>query len=244
MKLLSGSTLALALLLAGCGEGASDNVATGNNAAPIQVIAAPSGGDWEEMVSRTPEGGVRLGNPDAPVKLVEYGSLTCPACRAFSEQGTQPLIDNYIKSGQVSWEFRHLLIHGGPDLVMARLANCQPDPAFFRTIEQLYENQATIVESLDPQEQQQLQALAPEQQLVPLARAMELDTFFARRGMPGSRFEQCLGDMNAAQQLAEQTNRAFTEEGVTGTPTFFINGEKQQAANWAELEPLLRGAIG
>jgi protein-disulfide isomerase len=31
---------------------------------------------------------------------------------------------------------------------------------------------------------------------------------------------------------------------VTGTPTFFINGEKQQAANWAELEPLLRGAIG
>ena len=75
-------------------------------------------------------------------------------------------------------------------------------------------------------EAQSLQALPPERQIAPLARAMDLDTFFARRGLPESRFNQCLGDGQAVQQLTDQTNRAVSELQVQGTPTFFINGER------------------
>ena len=234
---------ALALALAGCG-GAADNNMTAAANAPLPQIAAPNGGNWAEMASRTPEGGTRVGNPDAPVKLIEYGSLTCPACQAFAATATQPLLETYVRSGQVSWEFRHLIIHGGPDVALAMLSDCQPEGAFFRTIEQLYAQQQELLGNLDQEEQTRLQALPPQQQLAPLARAMELDSFFARRGMPESRFNQCLANLPAAQALADQLNRA-AGEGISATPTFLINGEQQEGiAGWSMLEPRLRAAIG
>jgi protein-disulfide isomerase len=235
---------ALALILAGCGAGGGNTA--GNqpvSQAPLPQRPAPNGGDWTQVVSRTPEGGTRVGNPDAPVKLVEYGSLTCPACQAFAATGTRPLLDTYVRSGQVSWEFRHLVIHGGPDVVLAMLSDCQPEAAFFATIEQLYLQQQEILAHLDQPTQARLQSLPPEQQLGPLARALQLDTFFARRGMPEARFNQCLGNLPAAQRLAENLSAA-AREGINGTPSFILNGERLQVTSWAAMEPLLRAAIG
>ena len=51
--------------------------------------------------AKTPEGGFLMGNPNAKVKLVEFGSLTCPHCAEFEEQGGKPLVDNYVKKGLV-----------------------------------------------------------------------------------------------------------------------------------------------
>ena len=250
-KALIGGSLTLALLLAGCGgddagdAGATNAATNGTTAAPpvLEQVEAPNG-DWSAVVTKTPEGWYRMGNPNAPVKLVEYGSLTCPACRAFSENGAGPLTQNYVKSGQVSWEFRHLLIHGAPDVALAMLAECQPPAAFFRTIEQIYASQSDLLDNIEPQEEQQLAAAAPDQQLGLIARAMELDSFFGQRGMPSARFQQCIGDLNAAQALAERSNAAGMEDEVRGTPTFFINGEHVDATTWQALEPELRDAIG
>ena len=72
-----------------------------------------------------------MGNPDAPVKLVEYASLTCPHCARISPtKATAALRDTYVRSGQVSWEFRHFLLNA-PDLALSLLARCQPPAAFF-----------------------------------------------------------------------------------------------------------------
>lgn len=240
---LSTGALALGLLLAGCGGTDGNAVATGNAAAPLEQIPAPNNGNWAEVVSQTPEGGFRMGNPDAPVKFVEYASMTCPHCKAFSDEATATLRDTYIRSGQVSWEFRNFLL-GGPDLVLSLLSRCQPPAAYFSTIEQVFAQQTEFMMAIDENEAQALNALPPEQQVAPLGRAMDADTFFARRGMPEARFNQCLADRQAIQGLTEGTRHASTEEGVTGTPTFFINGERQQASNWAMLEPQLRTAIG
>lgn len=246
MKIKIGaSAIALALLLAGCGDGANDlNGAAATSNTPLTQIAAPNNGDWREVVNRTATGATVVGNPEAPVKLVEYGSLTCPACRAFSMAGTRPLLDTYVASGQVSWEFRHLVIHGAPDVVLSMLSDCQAPAAFFRTIDDIYTQQSEILDRLqNAQGLDQVQNLPPEQQLAPVARAMQLDSFFARRGMPETRFNQCLANLPAAQQLADNLGRAQTE-GVTGTPSFFINGERQEAASWPEVEQRLRAAIG
>ncbi|MDQ8756570.1 thioredoxin domain-containing protein [Sphingosinicella sp. LHD-64] len=246
MKILTGaSTIALALLLAGCGDGGSGdlNALAANSSAPLKQIAAPNNGDWSETVSQTPEGGFLMGNPDAPVKLVEYASLTCPHCAAFSNEATNGLRNTYIRSGQVSWEFRNFILNA-PDMAMSALARCQQPAAFFRTVEQIFAQQTEILGRIDEQESQRLQSLQPDQLIPPLARAMELDTFFARRGMPEARFNECLSDAQAVQQLTDMTNRAMTEQQVTGTPTFFINGERQDVAEWSALEPRLRAAIG
>lgn len=233
---------ALALALAGCGGGADNNLAAANNEA-LPQIAAPNGGDWTQTVAATPEGGFLLGNPNAPVKLVEYGSYTCHVCAEFSAQATAPLRDTYVRSGQVSWEYRPFQ-RNGPDLAMSMLVQCQPVSAAFVTGEQIFAQQEELNTSIDREEGARINALPPEQQAEPLARAMGLDTFFARRGMPAARFSQCLADRAAVQRLTELTNRAGTEVPVEGTPTFQINGVKQNVSAWAALEPLLRSAIG
>ena len=241
--LFSTAALAALLVLAGCGdEGGDLNTAAANLNAPLEQIPAPNNGDWREVVAATDEG-FRMGNPDAPVKLVEYASMTCPHCATFSETATAPLRDTYVRSGQVSWEFRNFLL-GAPDVAMSVVSRCQPPAAYFRTVEQMFAQQREFLEAIDEQEGQRIQPLPPEQQIAPLARAMDLDTFFARRGMPEARFNECLADRAAIQRLTDMTSRAVTELQVQGTPTFFINGEKQDVSEWDALEPRLRAAIG
>ncbi len=245
MKIQIGAGVAaLALALAGCGDSGGDlNAANGNNAAPLTQIPAPENGNWAEVVSETPEGGIRMGNPDAPVKLVEYASMTCPHCKTFSDEASAALRDTYVRSGQVSWEFRHFLL-SAPDVAMSVLARCQPASAYFRTIEQLFAQQQEFMSAIDESEAQRIGALPPEQQIPPLARAMDLDTFFARRGMPEAQFNACLADPQNVQRLSDGTNRALTQEQVQGTPSFFINGQRQDVSDWRSLEPRLRAAIG
>ncbi len=241
---ISLGAVALTLFLAGCDGGGSDlNTMAANNAAPLDQIAAPNNGDWREVVTATPEGGFRMGNPNAPVKLVEYASLACPHCKDFSAEASAALRDTYIRSGQVSWEFRNFLLNA-PDVAFTLLARCQPPAAFFRTVEQMFEQQSQFFEAIDEAEGRSIGALPPDQQIVPLARAMDLDTFFARRGMPESRFSACLADPQNVQRVTDMTNHAMQELQVSQTPTFIINGERQQADRWSNLEPLLRAAIG
>jgi len=235
--------VALTLFLAGCGGGSDLNTMAANNAAPLDQIAAPNNGDWREVVTATPEGGFRMGNPNAPVKLVEYASLACPHCKDFTAEAAGALRDTYVRSGQVSWEFRNFLLNA-PDVAFTLLARCQPPAAFFRTAEQMYEQQSEFFNAIDEAESRSIGALPPDQQIVPLARAMDLDTFFARRGMPEARFTQCLTDRAAIQQITDRTTSAVQNEDVQGTPTFFINGTKQQAGRWSELEPQLLRALG
>ena len=48
-----------------------------------------------------------MGNPDAKVKLVEYGSMTCPHCARVRRRLRPTLTSKYVKTGKVSWEFRN-----------------------------------------------------------------------------------------------------------------------------------------
>ena len=233
---------ALALLLAGCGD-QTGNVAGGNDNVPLAQIKAPSG-EWTEIVAATSEGGFRMGNPDAPVKLVEYGSLGCHVCADFSTEGSEALREKYVKTGQVSWEFRpYILFASDPGVSM--LLRCQGPGPFFQLTDQLYADQKNWMgklQSLPPEIQQQFPSMTPQQQATTLVRAAGLDQFFRVRGMPEARINACLADEQGLKELAEVTARG-NREGVTGTPTFFINGRKaEDAARWKALEPMLRAA--
>ena len=240
---ISAAALAFTLLLSGCGDSDGDlNAAAANSAAPLQQIPAPNNGSWTDVVTRTDQGFL-MGNPDAPVKLVEYASLTCPHCARFSAEGAPALRETYIRSGQVSWEYRPFVLNA-QDAAASLAARCLAPPAFFPALEQLFAQQQEWTAAIDEAEGQRIAAMPQNQQLAAAARAMELDTFFARRGMPDAQFNQCLNDQQSAQALAEMNQQAAQEHRITGTPTFLINGETQQVSDWAALEPLQRGAIG
>jgi protein-disulfide isomerase len=235
---------ALALLLAGCGDDSTVN-GSANLSAPIAQIAAPNG-NWTEMVSETPEGGFRMGNPNAPVKLVEYGSLGCHVCADFSTQGSEPLREKYVKSGQVSWEFRpYILFPSDPGISM--LLRCQGPAPFFQLSDQLYADQPQWMAKLQAAAramEPQLEAMTPHQRAAAFVQMAELDEFFRMRGISQTQIDACLADTKGLDHLLAVTERG-NSEGVQGTPTFFINGRRvENAVNWALLEPQLRAAIG
>jgi protein-disulfide isomerase len=242
ISILTGAA-SLALLAACSGGNGNSSAATSDE--PLKQIAAPAGSSWADQVVQTPEGGMRMGNPDAPVKLVEYASVTCPHCREFEEQGAPMLRDKYVKSGQVSWEFRpYMLFPSDPGPSMLLL--CQGPSAFFGLAEALYADQpnwAGRLQSLPEGQIQQLSQMPPAQRAAAFVNAAGLQDFFRQRGMPEAKMEECLTNPANLDKLASITQLG-TKEGVTGTPTFFLNGKLvPDTASWAALEPKLREAL-
>src|SRR4051812_43521423 len=68
------------LALAACGSGGDNASAPVTSSTPVAQAAPPAGKQWVDVVSKTPEGGYVQGNPNAPIKLVEYGARMCPTC--------------------------------------------------------------------------------------------------------------------------------------------------------------------
>jgi len=241
--LATAGAAALALALGGCGKGADSNAQVSN--APIKQIAAPQG-DWTQVVSETPEGGYRMGNPEAPVKLVEYASLSCPYCARFDAEGVPTLRDKYVKSGQVSWEYRPYMNHP-TDPALVVLVRCQGPDTFFGLADQLYQSQATWfgrVADAPPAQLNAMQNLPPMQRNAAMVKLAQLDEFFRQRGMPQSKIDSCLASQANLDKALEITNRG-NKDGINGTPNFMINGKlRPEAQDWKTLEPSLRGAIG
>jgi protein-disulfide isomerase len=244
MKAFTGSAVAaLALMLAGCGsdDGAANGQVADQNF-QVEQIAAPNG-DWSQTVTQTPQGGFLMGNPNAKVKVVEFGSMTCPHCAAFSEEGEPKLVDKYVKSGQVSFEFRNF-IRDSADLAASLLARCNGPAAFFPLTEQLFAGQEEWIgkaQSLSPEQQQQLSA-SP-QPAVAFGQALGLDQFVRVRGVPAAKAQACLADQAQVQRLVQGTDSAVKEFEISGTPSFVINGKLAEASDWKALEPLVQAAL-
>jgi protein-disulfide isomerase len=242
-----GAVSLLVLALTGCGDKTAEPAA--GAAAEATTAAAPSAPgdtDWRQVTAATPEGGFRLGNPDARVKLVEYASLTCPHCREFHEAGMTTIRDKYIASGNVSYEFRNFVLNG-PDYAASMLARCMGPEAFFGLLGAFFTDQVAWTEAftkLTPADNQRLSALPEDQQIKALAELGQLDAYVRARGIPRAKFDQCLADKAALDQLAKLRTQATEEYKLTGTPGFIINGKTQEGVySWADLEPKLKAAL-
>ncbi len=242
-------TLVAVLALAACDNSASD-AATGTKtkaAAPAAATAtATATKDWTTVVSATPEGGFRMGNPNAPVKLLEFASLTCPHCKDFHEEALPTIKAKYIATGKVNYEFRNFVLNG-PDFAASMLARCQGPTVFFNLLNAFFVNQAMWTEpftKLTEADTKRLQALPEDQQIAALAVTGGLDGFMRTRGMPRAKFDQCLADKKAFEQLTRMRTDAVEKYKLTGTPAFIINGETQaDTYNWATLQPKLQAAV-
>jgi protein-disulfide isomerase len=241
MKLNAAAVLALAL--AGCGGDATGGNATAEQNFQVERIAAPNGGDWSQMVAQTPQGGFMMGNPQAKVKLVEYGSMTCGVCAQFAEEGEPQLIEKYVKSGQVSFEFRNF-VRDPADMAAALIARCNGPSAFFPLSDQLFASQQEWlgrVQQMSPAQQAQLQTATPAKAVGIYAEAAGLVDFARVRGIPAARAQACVADPAQVQRLVEIGQQAGQ---IPGTPTFLINGNiVPESASWKTLEPAIQQAL-
>lgn len=212
-------------------------------AKPARTAAAH---DWSKTVVGTPEGGFRMGNPQAKVKLVEYGSLACPHCRHFEETGYKPLVQGYVRTGQVSYEFRNLLLNA-PDVAISLLAHCAGPARFFAMSEAVYASQpqwVAKVGALSDAQKAEIEKLTDEQQrIAKLGEFAGFPAIAARFGVTPARARQCLTDPKGLQTLLNMTKTA-EDAGINHTPTFLIDGKVVDAATWEDLEPLLKKGGG
>jgi protein-disulfide isomerase len=232
---------AVAILGAAACDAKTDNSST-TSTAPIAPVAPPQGGDWTKVVTATPEGGILMGNPNADVKLVEYGSLTCPHCAEFAEQGAPQLIDKYVKTGRVSFEFRNFL-RDGLDMSMSLIARCGGPEKFFTLSDALFKSQKELFERVQaaPPEQQQALSQSPQG----FAQLAGLQQWAAQRGVPSAKSSACLTDQATMDRLIQASSDVTTQyPEFSGTPTFILNGKILEDRTWDKLEPQLRNAIG
>ena len=222
-------------------------IATAFCLAPVAANAAKAAPshDWSRTVVATPEGGFRMGNPAAKVKLVEYGSLACPHCRHFEETGYKPLVKDYVGPGRVSYEFRNFLLNA-PDLAVSLLAHCAGPAKFFPMSEVVFATQPRWfqrVGAITDDQKAKMEKLTQQQRIARLAELAGFAQIAARFGVTPARARQCLADPKGLARLLNATKSA-EDAGINHTPTFLINGKVTDAASWDELEPQLKKAAG
>ena len=167
-----------------------------------------------------------LGDPAAPVKMVEYVSLTCPHCADFHGATFDGLKSKYIDTGKVYYALREFpldaIAFGG---VMA--ARCAPTDQFFPIMQTLFHEQRNWAFVDKP--------------------APALVAVLKPYGYTYDSLTACLDKADLAQKIIDTAQRAEDEFNVHATPTFFINGEKHVGgtdfkALEAILDPLLAKA--
>lgn len=232
----------LALGLAACGDSAPAVGEVAESAA-IAAIPAPAGKAWADTATISKFDGYVLGNPNAPVKLVEYASHTCGHCADFSAQAAEPLREKYIASGVVSYEIRNQ-IHDPFDLVMARLARCGKPESFHPLAEQVWTNLEAVITGAQANSAalEAAMKLPENQRFVAFSEVSGLLDFFAARGLSRDQGKICLADNASVQAIAERSEKQSAELNVSGTPTFFVNGANVGTIGWPELEAILQRA--
>lgn len=157
----------------------------------------------DKLLAGAPSIGERsMGQPDAPVVMIEYASATCPHCAEFHEKVLPQIRGEYIETGKLRFIFREFPLD---NLAMGAfmLTRCVPEDKFFPTLNVLFKRQKLWMSGNAKEE---------------LFRVMQL------AGMDQAAFDACLKKEDLAKAIYESAKQAREEFGVKGTPAIFING--------------------
>ncbi|MFM5893833.1 MAG: DsbA family protein [Novosphingobium sp.] len=210
----------------------------------VPAPTAQAGPHWDQTITLSEQGFPIMGSPNAPVKVVEFISFTCPHCADFSQESKVPLQMGLVRQGKVSLELRPF-IRVSLDAIPSLLAMCGDKSKFFPNEAALFAAQKTWFHApADPGYQARWQALENDlaAQRKVAARDLGLFKIMQARGYTAAQLDACLVDQKKLDWLIQQTDYAGTTIGVTGTPSFTINGVLQTVYAWEPLKPLLESA--
>jgi protein-disulfide isomerase len=160
-----------------------------------------------------------LGNPEAPITIVEYASLTCPHCAHFANDVLPEIKKAWIDTGKAKLVLRDFPLDE-PALRAAMIARCAPPDRYYAFADTFFAAQEKWVRSPDYREA--------------LARLAKLG------GMGKEEFDTCLKNTELENKIVEERLKATQELEVNSTPTFFVNGTKLAGApTTEEFEKLL-----
>lgn len=193
------------------------------------------------LVIANGKGGHVVGRASAAVKLVEYVSYTCPHCAAFEKEAGDWILMDYVGTGKVSFEYRPVL-RNILDVAATLMVNCGAPTRFSANHAMVLRNQAKWLIQPSEAQLQRWQAGEMPARLRAVASDTGLYAMFERRGYSRIELDRCLADQKQVDTIAKENQAAFAA-GVQGTPSFFINGQLQDAHAWDALKPALVAAI-
>lgn len=166
------------------------------------------------------------GDPDAPVEVIEYASLTCPHCATFHRNVYPQLVENYIEPGLVRFVHREVYFdrYG---LWAAMLARCGSDSRYFPMLDMIYSTQSDWANSSDPA------------QVAENLRAMG-----RRSGLTNEQVDACLLDGEQAQAMVAVYQHHAGQHGINSTPSFVIDGETHGNMSYDDFAALLDSKLG
>ena len=237
--------LLMAMALAGAIAMPAGSAPTKHAPAATAHRATPARPNWLATIVRTPDGGVRMGNPNAAITLIEYGSRTCPHCALFDAEGLPVIKTKYIATGQMSYEFRDFPVHGVLDMGPILLGQCVSTAQFFPMLNQMMAAQKQLMQKdeIPAAEQEKLRTMQPAALITWLANYYGYTGFATKHGVPPAKAHACLGDVKAIQEVAKRADAANARYAVPGTPTFIVNGKiAKDVFDWKALQPILTAA--
>ena len=164
-----------------------------------------------------------LGNPNAPVTIIEYASLTCPHCAQFHTEVLPQLKERYIANGKVRLIYRDFPLDQTA-LAAAALAHCAGPERYFSMLDVLFETQSNWARAGDP--------------IAALKRLGKLG------GLTEQEMAACLADEELTDGILRQRLAGQNEYDIGSTPTFIIDGKAYPGARDVEefgelIDPLL-----
>jgi protein-disulfide isomerase len=145
------------------------------------------------------------GDANAKVTIIEFADFRCPFCEQFFTNTESQIISDYVNTGKVKFAFRNFAFLGPASVTAADAAECANDQGkFWDYHDYLYKNQ-------------------PSESDTSMYNTDTLTQAAVSLGMDGNTFRTCLdgkkGEANANADLADGQ-----KAGVSGTPSFFVNG--------------------
>jgi len=165
-----------------------------------------------------------IGDPAAPVTIVEYASMTCPHCASFHDAVYPGLKENWIDTGKARMVFRHFPLDGLA-LRASALAECMEGVRFFGFLDLLFETQSNWARADDPMK--------------------ALKNLAKQAGLDEAASEACLNDDAVLTKILEQRKEGSDTYDINSTPSFLINGEKVPGTQtYEEFDAQLKKLVG
>ena len=164
-----------------------------------------------------------IGDPAAPVTMVEYASLTCPHCASFHNDTYKAFKARYIDTGKVRLIYRDFPLDGVA-LRAGMMARCTVDQRYFGLLQVLYKSQNNWARAKDP--------------------VAELAKIGRLAGIDQATFEACMASEDLINGIIGVRQKAAST-GVRSTPTFVIGGKMYPGSRSLDelaeiIEPLLK----
>jgi len=168
----------------------------------------------DQIAEATIDDDAVLGDVNAPVTIIEFSDYQCPFCKDFWDETLPSIIGEYVSTGKVKFVYRDFPLSSHPlALPFAEAAECAGDQdKYWDMHDMIFGEQVKLADGL-------LDSID----------VTDLSVWAGDLEMDVDEFETCMEDRKYLEEIQKDFSDG-TAAGVTGTPSFFINGEMIRGA--------------